>query len=189
MTRPAAGVLLLLACSVATAGAQGIEAAPLFGYRFGGGFFERAAARPVDTDGAPAVGVMLNVPLSEGLQIEALVTHQAGTVFAPTTLLGTAVPLDVSVDHWLGGGLQEFGRGRVRPFTTGMVGLTHYAIEGDSEVRFTVAAGGGVKLFPSANVGVRLDGRLLATFLTVDARLFSIAWQTEFTSAIVLRFR
>jgi hypothetical protein len=122
-------------------------------------------------------------------------------VFTPPTTLRTALPLDVSVDHWLGGGLQEFGGGRVRPFTTGMVGLTRYAIEGDSEIRFTVAAGGGVKLFPSPNFGIRLDGRLFATFLNVDARLFAcgyavcfadlrtnIAWQTEFTSAIVLRF-
>ena len=202
MIRATASLLLVLAGPVSAADAQGIEAAPLYGYRFGGGFFEWAAARPVDVDGAPAIGVMLNVPLHESLQIEALVTHQKGTVFTSAIAPGAAMPLDVSVDHWLGGGLQEFGGGQVRPFTTGMVGLTRYAIEGDSEIRFTVAGGGGVKLFPSHHFGIRLDGRVFATFLSVDARVFacgpgvcladlrtSIAWQTEFTSAIVLRFR
>jgi hypothetical protein len=103
----------------------------------------------------------------------------------------------------MGGGLQEFGGERVRPFLTGMLGLTRYAGEGDSEVRFAMSAGGGVKLFPTRHLGLRLDGRLFATF--VDANLAFLAcgsvsgtcfvafrtdvvFQAEFTAGAVLKF-
>ena len=61
----------------------------------------------------------------------------------------------ISADHWLAGGLQEFSFSgyRVRGFTTGMFGLTRYAAESDSEFRFTLSAGGGVKLLPSSRFG------------------------------------
>ena len=90
--------------------------------------------------------------------------------------------------------------GRVRPFLTGLVGLTRYAAEGDTEVRFTVGVGGGVKLFPVSNVGLRLDGRLYATFVDAAARFLACAhgacisaievdvvWQAEFTAGVVFR--
>src|SRR4029079_11864555 len=73
--------------------------------------------------------------------------------------------LRVAVDHWQGGGLQEFDGARVRPFLTGTLGLTRYASPTDSEIRFTLGAGGGVKLFPVSRLGIRLDGRAFATFL------------------------
>jgi hypothetical protein len=55
------------------------------------------------------------------------------------------------------GGLQEFSGGRVRPFLTGVLGLTRYAAEGaNSEIRFTAGAGGGVKLFPVSHRPIAL---------------------------------
>src|SRR4051812_49332445 len=123
--------------------AQGIELAPYGGYRTGGDFFELLAGHRVDTDGAPALGVAFDVPLSSGYQIEGLFTHQQAdiSVLQP---LGPPIARQMSVDHWQGGGLQEFdiGREQVRPFLTGSLGLTRFATEGDNEVRFSVAAGG-----------------------------------------------
>ena len=48
----------------AVASAQTFEVAPVAGYRFGGGFFELVTGHPVDLDGAPSLGLALNVPLS-----------------------------------------------------------------------------------------------------------------------------
>ena len=61
-----------LAGSAFPLSAQSLELAPFGGYRFGGDFFELVSQRPVDLDGAPALGFVLNVPLSPGLQFEAL---------------------------------------------------------------------------------------------------------------------
>jgi len=195
-------VVVCLAIEPSAVAAQGIEVAPFGGYRFGGGFFELVTRQPVDLDGAPVLGVVVDVPLPSGMQVEGLFTHQRADVLLPTPLLDSGSLWRMTVDHWLGGGLQEFRGGRVRPFLTGTLGLTRYAAAGDSEIRFAVSAGGGVKLFPSPHVGVRLDGRLFATFVDADATFVACApgtcilafhtdvvWQAEFTAGVVFRFR
>ena len=180
--------------------AQSLELAPFGGYRFGGDFFEIVSQRPVDLDVAPAMGFVLNVPVSTGLQFEALVTHQNANLWIPTGPFDPATRWHITVDHVQGGGLRELDGGRVRPFLTGMLGLTRYSAEGDTEVRFTAGAGGGVKLFPVSSVGLRLDGRLYATFVDGAAQFLACApgacisaiqvdvvWQAELTAGVVFR--
>jgi hypothetical protein len=180
--------------------AQTVEVTPFAGYRFGGSFFEIVTAQEVDLDGASTVGVVVNVPLQYDLQIEAMFTHQEGRVIVPSPS-GPPTLFPVTVDHWMGGGLREFGRGRARPFLTGLLGLTHYGAPGDNEIRFTVAAGGGAKLMPIRNLGLRVDGRVFATFADVEGRaiacspgvcLFAleatVLWQAEFTAGVVVAF-
>ena len=88
----------------------------------------------------------------------------------------------------------------VRPFLTGLVGLTRYAAAGDNEIRFTTGGGGGVKSFRARGSACRLDGRVFATFVQANATalacangscLFAfhvnIAWQAEFTAGVVVR--
>jgi hypothetical protein len=97
--------------------------------------------------------------------------------------------------------VQEYGGARVRPFLTGTLGLSHFAVEADHEVRFTVGAGGGVKVFPVSHVGVRLDARILATFLDAGSSTIAcgnrgtclvglnlnIAWQAVFSAAVIIK--
>ncbi len=119
-----------------------------------------------------------------------------GGFFAPPT------DWQITVDHWQGGGLREFGTSRrARPFLTGLLGLTRYAAAGDNEIRFTVGAGGGVKLMPVRSFGLRLDGRLFATFADLGGRAIAcspgvclvavdadIVWQAEFSAGLVVAF-
>jgi hypothetical protein len=195
----------VLAVPVVARAQTPVEITPFGGYRFGGDFFELVTGQPVDLDGAPALGVAVDVPIRDphGYQIEGLFSHEQADLTVHRQPFGPATIARVSVDHWMGGGLQEFGGPRVRPFLTGMLGLTRYAGEGDSEIRFAMSAGGGVKLFPTRHLGLRLDGRLFATF--VDAELgflacssFSgtcliafrtdVVFQAEFTAGAVLKF-
>jgi len=191
-----------LLAGTTTLRAQSVEIAPFGGYRFGGDFFALLSGQPVDLDGAVALGAVVNlsVPAWDGLQVEALFSHEQADLRLPASPFGEASLARMTVDHWLGGGLQEFGNERARPFLTGLVGLTHYAGADDSEIRFTAGAGGGVKLFPSRHVGVRLDGRIYATFVDADVGVAAcaggtcllafradIVWQAEFTAGVVLR--
>lgn len=203
--------LTLLVCLLGHASilsAQGFEITPQYGYRFGGDFFELLTHQPLNIDGAPSVGVVVNVPTSDGFQIEALFSHQHADALVPVFPSGPPVSWQFDVDHWQGGALQEYdiGRPNVRPFLTGMLGLTRYAANGQNEIRFTLAAGGGVKLFPSRHVGLRLDTRTYMTFADADVKLFScstigpnagtclvgfnanLVWQIEFTAGLILRF-
>ncbi len=196
----AAAILIALGGHASPVNAQSFELSPFYGYRFGGSFVDLYTPQPFDLDGAPAIGVAFDVRLydSDDFQIEGLFTHQAATV----QLAGRpATELQVSADHWLAGVLQEFNGGPLRGFTTGLLGLTRYAADGNGEYRFTVAAGGGIKMFPDRKLGIRLDGRLFATFLdgasnavacTPGACLvglhLDVAWQAEFTAGLTVRF-
>lgn len=198
-----AGAIALIACLAAHAQpvrAQGVEVMPYGGYRFGGDFFELATGHPADVDGAPAVGLVVNVPLSNGMQVETMVTQQRARVPIGTVPRGSVAFQRVTVGYAQVGGLQELSNGRIRPFLTGVLGLTRYASDADSEVRFTVGAGGGVKLFPVSHVGLRLDGRVYTTFVDADTRFVActpgtcvtslnvdLVWQAEFSAGIVFR--
>jgi len=199
-------VLACIVCDTSAAHAQAVEIAPFGGYRFGGDFFELITEQPVDLDGSVSFGVAVDLPLqrSHGFQVEGLFSHQQADLTLQPTVHGGPVTLArATVDHWLGGGLQEFGSDRVRPFLTGMLGLTRYAGAGDSEIRFTLSAGGGVKLFPTRHIGVRLDGRVYTTFVEADVGLFAcssfsgtclvgfrtdVVWQAEGTAGVVFKF-
>jgi hypothetical protein len=196
---------VVVACvfgSASLAHAQSIELAPFGGYRFGGDFFELMARQRLDIDGAPALGLAFDVPLSNGLQFEGFFTHQDATVVVPAVEAVARARRHMLVEHYQVGGLQEFGGPQVRPFLTGSLGLTRYAVESDNEVRFSLSAGGGVKLFPSRHAGVRLDGRLFSTFIDADAQAaacaptrgcvtafrVNVVWQAEFTAGVVVKF-
>ena len=193
-------IALLLLGGIQRLSGQGIELAPFGGYGFGGDLFERAAGRALDIGGAPVVGARVDIPLSDGFQLEALFSRQAADVLVALQPFAPPARLRVSVDHWQGGGIQEFGNGRIIPFTAGMLGLTRYAAGADSEIRFSLGAGGGVKLFPVSRIGVRLDGRLLATLVDAYetrgvcgtgacafALHLNVLWQAEFTAGLIVK--
>ena len=181
--------------------AQTIEVAPFGGFRFGSALVDTINGRPIEVDGAPALGLIVDVPLASGMQVEAAFSHQRATLFVVDGSVGPSPTLHVSVDHWQAGGLQEFGESlRARPFLTGVLGLTRYGAGGDNEIRFTTGAGGGVKLFPVPHVGVRLEGRVFATFIDAAgtgvacggrgcliALHLDVAWQAEFTAALIVK--
>ena len=196
----ALATVALAACLGRTLAAQGVEVTPFGGYRFGGDFFELLAAHQLDRDGAVSLGVAVDIPFSEATQFEAVYTRERADliVLAIPSFATTSI-----IEHWLAGGLTELQGGRVRPFLTGLVGLTRYATDADSEIRVAVSAGGGVKLFPSAHVGVRLDGRAFTTIVDAGGHFYACApgrtcvlaihadvvWQAEFTTGVVFRFR
>ena len=172
------GIALLLA-DVTQAGAQPIEISPFGGVRFGGDPFEVVAT--------PAA------------VLEGLFSYQDASVALPGGSFGAPVRSRVSVEHYQIGGLQEYGA-RVRPFFTGVLGLTRYATGIESAWRFTAGGGGGVKLFPSSRVGVRLDGRVFGTVLDAHGTALACGngacfirlhvnatWQAEFTAGLLVR--
>ena len=194
-------ITILCVATAVNASAQTVEIVPFGGYRFGGDLFERVTGQQVDLDGGPVVGGVLNIALDDGLWIEGLLSHQDARVDVEASAFVPAKRWRIVVDHWMAGGLQEFGSGRARPFLTGLLGLTRYAAEDDNEIRFVVSAGGGVKLRPMRNIGLRLDGRVFTTFADVDGRAIAcspgacffafhadIVWQAEFTAGLVIAF-
>ena len=184
-------VCALIAAGAGDVSAQAVEVSPIAGTRAGGDLFEVAAGRALDVDFAPVVGGALNVDLGEGLSFEGIYTHQ----------WTKQSELRLTTDQWLAGGRQEFGLGRARPFLSGLLGLTRYAANGDGEIRFTLAAGGGLKVAMQRHLGLRLDSRVSTTFVDAEARAIAcspgmclvagnaaLVWQIEFSGGLVVIF-
>jgi hypothetical protein len=186
---------------MARAEAQTVEVSPFAGYRFGGDLYEVYTGAALDIDGAAAVGGVVDVFVDRGVSFSFVYAHQDAAIETVNSWGEASDFGRISIDHWHAGGTQEFGAGEVRPFLIGTIGLTRFGAPGDSEVRFSTAAGGGVKLMPTRHLGVRLDGRVYAVFMNgwtsagvcggagclvgVDV---SLIWQAEFTAGLVLSF-
>ncbi len=199
--RLVACLALLLAPVPEAARAQTCEISPFGGYRFGGDLYEVFVGRPLDIDGAPSVGMSVDLFVDRGTSVSFLYSRQQADVATWPAPAEMAAGTGLFVEHWHVGGTHELDRGRVRPFLTGTAGLTRFGSAHDSAVRFSAAGGGGVKLMASKHVGARLDARAYAVFVDghvhggvcgggacfIDVDVF-VLWQVEFTAGLVVSF-
>lgn len=164
-SRPLAVALCAAACLIVfppLAHAQRVEITPFGGYRVGGSIGE-VGGRPVtDDDGGPSLGVILDVvfgALSDGLKVEGVFSRQTADLRVRASLLDPPDSVRVEVDQILVGGVRDLSDDRVRPFLSGLLGITRYAVPGDTEVRFSVGVGTGLKIYATRHIGLRLDAR------------------------------
>jgi hypothetical protein len=87
---------------------------------------------------------------------------------------------DFNVDNYHGIFSYNFGSShtRVRPFLQMGIGATHYGavdfvfdqVQGtiDGSTKASVTVGGGLKLFATENIGVRIQARLTPTYISTD---------------------
>jgi opacity protein-like surface antigen len=98
---------------------------------------------------------------------------------APSLLLA-----DVNVDNYFGNFVYNWfdGSSKIRPFAFGGLGATHYmpgdpvalpkvtsATSIDSATKFAWTFGGGVKVYPTQHVGIRLSARWTPTYIKSDS--------------------
>jgi hypothetical protein len=150
------------------------ELTPYEGYRLGGEFDERDGDRIFALDDHASHGVIFSFPAAaQNGRWEALYAQQATLVDAPGAERGTRLQLDVDYLHF--GGAYRFPGAGVRPFVTATAGAAHFSpgLPGfASETFLSASLGGGVQLRADKSVGVRLEGRLFATFLGHDTDIF-----------------
>jgi hypothetical protein len=183
--------------------AQRVEITPFGGYRVGGGIAEVEAGEVVDDDGGPSLGVIVDVVfggLSDGLKVEGVFSREATDLEVRTGIFDPPGSVRVEVDQLLVGGIQDLSYGRVRPFLSGLLGITRYAVPGDTEVRFAVGVGAGVKFYATRNLGLRLDARGYMTVIDLGgagicggfgcAIRFNVspAFQGDFTAGLLVAF-
>jgi|GEM_PF-859965 len=205
-----AKVVAALACAVgellaapAVARAQTVEITPFGGYRVGGSIGEVGGRAVEDDDGGPSVGVIVDVVFGspiDGLKVEGLFSRERANLRVNAGLLDPPTHVRVEVDQIHVGGIQELGDGRIRPFLAGLLGLTRYAVPGDTEVRFSVGMGAGAKFFATRNVGLRLDARGYMTIVDAGgagvcggygcaiAYRVNPAFQGDFTVGLIVAF-
>jgi opacity protein-like surface antigen len=179
---------------------------PYGGYTFGGEFKDEADSLKVELDDAPHFGLIFNMRESANTQWEIFYARQASE--ADTSEVSATQPVvDVDVQYLHVGGTYVADGERARPFLAAGIGATRFdpgPLTFDSENFFSFGVGAGWQLQPTDRLGVRLEGRLLGTFLRSDTALFcetgvdenvcaiaadsDLYWQFQTSLGVVFRF-
>lgn len=171
-----AGTLVALTGSAvpATAQTHKVELTPFVGYMFGGEVNVWNGSMSVKDD--MNYGLVLNFVLNRQGELQASYTRMDTELVYDEWNVGKRPIYTTSVNVWQFGGQYRFNpTATVRPFFSGTLGFTHYGV-GDqldadapqmsSETFFSMVFGGGVKIFPSERIGIRLAGHLYSTILS-----------------------
>jgi hypothetical protein len=193
---------IALSCAVPAA-AQRVEISPFGGYRFGWSVAEVRGAPVTDDDGGLSFGVVADIPFGapeDGYKFEVLFSRESAMVTArPLSIFEPPIRAHITVDQIMIGGLQELDETPGRPFVGGLLGLTRYAAPDYSEVRFALGLGAGGKFFANRHLGLRIDGRVFMTIISLNGAaacaggcVFAFnanpAFQGELTAGLLLAF-
>ena len=193
-----AAVAVLIAPSQARA--QSWEASGLFGFTPSAAIDQRASElSDADIRGAYTWGLQGARFFTPSLGAEVLWTQQA-TAFEVGTPDGKADLFTMTLRQLHGNVVYRLGRAGAtwQPFVFGGLGATFLTSETvESETKFSLGVGGGVKVFLSRSVGVRAHVRYKPTFLNDSSSgafcdpfgfCQGVLQQIEFAAAAVLRF-
>ena len=176
------------------------EVSPFYGYRWGGAI-ETVNGQQLHFEDGRAYGLTLNyMPKKDSdLKFELLWSRQDSGINFQS--LGGMNHLGMTVDNFQIGGVLETTYGRLHPYITGLVGATLFGPENtDSEVRFSISIGGGVKYYLFRNLALRADLRGYCTVVESDSAFISSGgvtvahfsgttlWQGEVSGGITLSF-
>jgi opacity protein-like surface antigen len=184
-------------CCPALAGAVDVEISPLLGYRFGGQFHEETTDRDVDLKEAGTFGLAVDVEYAPDQMVEVFYSRQSTSI--------EHTDLDLDVEYFHVGGVAEFTQDHYTPYAVGTIGATRFSPDGgfDSETRFSMTLGGGVKWFFNEHWAARVEGRAYFTIFDSDAEVFcvssggaaclfrvsgSVVWQLEAIAGVTFRF-
>src|SRR5690606_37443774 len=127
---------------------------PQIGYRWGGqieGENGPVVDADLEVDEGSSFGLTFGIPLSNNMQLELLASRQDTELNFDSGLFGGNFDVaDVTVDYYHVGVLFQGGHADVRPFFVASAGITDLDPDvpgADSEARFSMSLGGGVKVF------------------------------------------
>jgi opacity protein-like surface antigen len=148
------------------------ELTPTFSYNFGGTISAEdnyLSDFDLEADDSEAYGVTFGIPLSPWAQIELLASRQQTQLAYDRGLFGgTRGAADFDVTYYHVGGLFQWGNGQIHPYVVASLGVANLNPDmggASAENKFSGSLGGGVKIFFTDNIGLRLEGRGFWTLL------------------------
>lgn len=193
--------LLMLVCIASlvpsVTEAREFEITPFIGYQFGGDVstFYQNQYQDVSIDSSENFGLMLNLGLSEMIQLELLYNTQDTTANAQRF----DDSLGLNIDYWQLSMLWGFSpESQINPYVVFGIGGTWLRPDGfDSTSKFSGNIGGGVKIFFSDSIGVRLEGRFYGTYINSTTSYCDPFWcygynnslyQFDVSAGLIIRF-
>lgn len=163
-----------------------VEFTPFYGYCFSGGLEDDDTGQDYDVDDAGAYGGMVDLRLNEMTQLELFFARQETEVDADDGLFADETLFDMDIDYYHIGGTYIVLDGPWQPFVVATAGATHLDPDlsgSDSITRFSAGIGGGVRFFPTENLGLYLGARGLFTFFgdgtSIESESGSLTVETD----------
>jgi len=180
---------------------------PFAGYRFGGTFEDQETEAEYELDDNNSYGLILNFPSRGNTEWEVYYSTQS-TVVDSAGFVPSDTTLDLDVEYLQVGGTYLFDATKSAvPYIVATIGGTKIspdAPDTKSDTFFSFGIGGGWKFFPASRVGLRLDGRMLGTFISSNSSIFcqsgsgggscairtsgKLLYQFELQAGVVFRF-
>lgn len=175
-----------------------VEVSPFAGVQFGGSVDSTVNGRRVDFGTGLAYGATVDIAVLPGWRLELLYSRQETELDSR----GDVERVQIGIERYLAGIQEEQGDGRTRFFGVFLLGATRFApgLRGyDSDVRFTAAAGLGIKHFVTPRLGLRAEARGFFVDVNSGAGLVcaggclfvfngSGLWQGDVTGGITVGF-
>ena len=195
-------LMLFLILTATFAHARGFQLTPFVGYRLGGDFEDAKTEEEIELGDDASYGIILNVDYEENTELEFLYGYQ-GTELKPDDLFTGESFIGLGVHYLHLGGTYFWDYEWAKPFVASTIGVTILDPHPgglDSEVRFSLSIGGGVKLFASDRLGLRLEGRGFGTFFDGGGAVFcgeggcsaiiesEVLVQFEFRAGVIFAF-
>ena len=146
-----------------------LEVTPMGGYRFGGEV-KTLTGEKLEFDESGSFALAIDFDYEVNTQIELFWSHQNTNL---TGAGGTEV-FNSSIDYIHLGGTVMFPQKNFVPFAAGGLGITYFSPDQDynSETRFSLSLGGGIKYFVHERIGLRLEGRAYGTWFPDEGYIF-----------------
>lgn len=160
----------------------------------------------LSVDDANGYGLIVGFPLSRSFTVELSYNRQETELFFDDEIFGLPdVLIDLDIEYLHAGITVNFGGGHVQPFLGVSAGLTRFTPDTafddyDDETRFSAGVSGGLKIYFTDNVGIRLQGRVLSTLVESDEEAFcgrrdcyyyeddTYLYQAELAAGLILAF-
>lgn len=159
---------------------------PFGGYTFGGEFKDAEDMLAVEVDDAPHLGLIFNIREGANTQWEIFYSSQQSE--ADTAEVSPTQPMvDLDIQYLQIGGTYVADGDRARPYLAATIGGTRFdpgPLTFDSEHFFSFGVGAGWYVAATERLDLRLEGRVLGTFLRSDTELFCETGPVENICAI-----
>lgn len=182
-------LLLLSALTASTAlpalaqgGGTRVEFTPFASFGFEGnfddGFYDDEDFDDLRVDDANGYGLIVGFPVSRSFAVELSYSRQDTEIFLDEDFLGLPLTLlDLEIEYLHVGATANFGSGHVQPFLGVSGGLTRFTPDTvfddyEDETRFSAALYGGLKVYFTDNIGIRLQARVMSTLIDEDEEAF-----------------
>ena len=166
-TRTTIGLLVGMLLVASAAAAENVEVTPFVGFQLGGWSTDwwDWDGHDADVEESFTYGLLVDFAITPHAQIELLYSRQ-DTELESYRHRGR----DIDVEYFQIGFLWQFRpREEIRPFVVGSLGVASFDPEGGGgETGFATSVGGGVKMFFSEHLGVRLEGRVYSALYDED---------------------